>query len=205
MQSGGHGGGSGAHPCSMKTFVDDLRPLADSAGIIVEKPNDRSGGAGGLLEKIASTARVGSIEFAMLRSKEIEKMSHVQVASKSLYEMNRMEPQPYGCLDRRMGISSKNRVCLTCFKQLSDCIGHFGHVDLELPVFHIGYIKETIRVLQMICKCCSRVLLPPVARARFLKVMNRLEDRKARSAQENVRRHARAQMRAGTSVAATPL
>ena len=177
---------SGSH-LIMKQFVDDLRPLADSAGIIPDqRPNDRNGGAGGLLEKIASTSRVGSIEFSMLRAKEIEKLSHVQVVSKNLYEMNRMEPQPYGCLDRRMGISSKNRVCLTCFKQLADCIGHFGHVDLELPIFHIGYIKEVIRILQMICKKCSRVLLPPLARAKFLKIMNRLEDRKARAAQENV-------------------
>jgi hypothetical protein len=132
------------HPCSMKGYVDDLRPLADSMGIsgnpaaLAAASNERNAGAGGLLDKIASTARVGSIEFSMVRTHEVNKLSHVQVVSKNLYELNRAEPQPYGCLDRRMGISSKKAVCLTCFKQLADCIGHFGHIDLELPVFHMS-------------------------------------------------------------------
>jgi hypothetical protein len=157
-------------------------------GALAEKAaNDRNAGAGGLLDKIASTSRVGAIEFSMLRAHEINKLSHVQVVSRSLYELNRAEPQPYGCLDRRMGISSKKAVCLTCFKQLADCIGHFGHIDLELPLFHIGYIKETQRVLQMICKTCSRVLLPPADRKRYLAIMNRVEDRKFRAGIANVR------------------
>ena len=73
----------------------------------------------------------------------------------------------------------------SCFKQLADCIGHFGHIDLELPVFHIGYIKQVQRVLQMICKTCSRVLLPNLERKRYLALMNRVEDRKYRASLEN--------------------
>ena len=44
--------------------------------------------------------------------------------------------------------------------KLQDCPGHFGHIKLELPVFHIGYQKALVAVLQCICKTCSRVLLP---------------------------------------------
>jgi DNA-directed RNA polymerase III subunit RPC1 len=167
--------------------VDDLRPLADSMGLNAMAPqNDRNAGAGGVLDKVASTARVGAIEFSMLRGHEINKLSQVHVVSKSLYELNRAEPQPWGCLDRRMGISTKKAVCLTCFKQLADCIGHFGHIDLELPVFHIGYIKEVQRVLQATCKTCSRVLLAPLERKHYLQLMNRVEDRKYRAAIANV-------------------
>ena len=32
------------------------------------------------------------------------------------------------------------------------CEGHFGHIELELPVFHIGYFKATVTILQRICK-----------------------------------------------------
>lgn len=35
---------------------------------------------------------------------------------------------------------------------MQDCVGHFGYIDLELPVFHVGYFRTTIQVLQMICK-----------------------------------------------------
>ena len=39
------------------------------------------------------------------------------------------------------------------------CEGHFGHIELELPVFHIGYFKATVTILQRICKVyrCLRV------------------------------------------------
>ena len=33
-----------------------------------------------------------------------------------------------------------------------DCVGHFGHIDLEVPVFHIGFFRLTIKLLQCICK-----------------------------------------------------
>jgi len=172
----------------MKTFVDDLRPLADSMGMSLGGTGaggGRDSGAGGVLDKVASTSRVGGIEFSMLRAQEVLALSHVNVVSKNMYELNRLEPQPHGCLDRRLGISTKKAICLTCFKQLQDCIGHFGHIELELPVFHIGYIKEVLRVLQMICKTCSRVLLPPLERKRFVNILNRVEDRKARANIEN--------------------
>jgi hypothetical protein len=35
-----------------------------------------------------------------------------------------------------------------------------AYIKLELPVFHIGYFKNTVQVLQCICKSCSRVLMP---------------------------------------------
>lgn len=50
------------------------------------------------------------------------------------------------------GISNKDKTCDTCGKTLVDCVGHFGYLDLELPVFHTGYFKSTIAILQQICK-----------------------------------------------------
>ena len=37
-----------------------------------------------------------------------------------------------------------------------------GDITLSLPVFHIGFFKHTIAILQAICKTCSAVLLNPV-------------------------------------------
>ena len=45
-------------------------------------------------------------------------------------------------------------------QKLSDCAGHFGYVQLEMPVFHAGYFKHTLAILQCICKRCGKVLLP---------------------------------------------
>ena len=57
----------------------------------------------------------------------------------------------------------------TSSKKLSDCAGHFGFIQLELPVFHVGYFRHTIVILQCICKKCSRVLLPIEERVGFMK------------------------------------
>jgi DNA-directed RNA polymerase III subunit RPC1 len=91
----------------------------------------------------------------------------------------------YGCIDPRLGkytlyiyiykyilgISDKMTNCQTCKKKLTDCAGHFGYIQLELPVFHAGYFKHTLTIMQCICKKCSRVLVPPANRAKMLKSM----------------------------------
>ena len=56
-------------------------------------------------------------------------------------------------------MSVKDAICGTCRKGLNECVGHFGYIDLELPVFHVGYFKAVITILQTICKSCSHVLL----------------------------------------------
>ena len=59
--------------------------------------------------------------------------------------------------------------CKTCGEQYDACNGHFGYIKLALPLFHVGYFKLTITILQIICKDCSRILLPDDARGSFLK------------------------------------
>ncbi|KAI8613763.1 hypothetical protein BC830DRAFT_1130691 [Chytriomyces sp. MP71] len=72
-----------------------------------------------------------------------------------------------------MGIADKIEKCETCGLGLQDCVGHFGVVRLALPVFHIGYFKLMITVLQNICKTCARVLLEEVPRRTLLRRIRR--------------------------------
>lgn len=44
-----------------------------------------------------------------------------------------------------------------------------GYIKLELPVFHIGYLKAVHAILQCICKTCSHVLLEVEERRKYLK------------------------------------
>ena len=106
----------------------------------------------------------------------------MHVVSKTLYSQdNSRKPVPYGVLDHRMvstkssmflflmalrldcqslslpfplpqGTSQKDANCDMCGKSLADCIGHYGYIDLELPVFHVGYFRNIIVILQNICK-----------------------------------------------------
>jgi len=106
--------------------------------------------------------RISHVCFGMQSAEEVEKAAHIQVVGKNLYNQDaERTPIPYGALDNRMGTSQKAHNCKTCGKGLADCVGHFGYVDLELPVYHVGYFRSIIQVLQTICKTCARVMLKP--------------------------------------------
>nr|XP_027207425.1 LOW QUALITY PROTEIN: DNA-directed RNA polymerase III subunit RPC1-like [Penaeus vannamei] len=103
------------------------------------------------------------IQFGVLSAQDMQQCSHAHIVSSELYNpnANAREPASHGVLDRRMGTSQKDVTCETCGKNLSDCIGHYGYLDLARPVFHVGYFKNTIHILQNICKFCAHVLLKP--------------------------------------------
>lgn len=57
-----------------------------------------------------------------------------------------------------MGTVDKNLNCETCKSSFSDCPGHFGHIELVKPVYHVGFIEECRKILRCICINCSKLL-----------------------------------------------
>ncbi|XP_077310097.1 DNA-directed RNA polymerase III subunit RPC1 isoform X1 [Lithobates pipiens] len=113
--------------------------------------------------------KISHICFGVKSAEQMRQQAHIQVVSKSLYSQdNSRTPLSYGVLDHRMGTSEKDRPCQTCGKNLADCLGHYGYLDLELPCFHVGYFKAVIGILQMICKTCSHIMLTTEERKQFL-------------------------------------
>ena len=55
--------------------------------------------------------------------------------------------------------------CMTCAGTMTECPGHFGHVELSKPVFHIGFLTKTIKILRCVCFYCSKMLIDPVGLA----------------------------------------
>ncbi|XP_075697917.1 DNA-directed RNA polymerase III subunit RPC1 isoform X1 [Rhinoderma darwinii] len=118
--------------------------------------------------------KISHICFGVKSAEQMRQQAHIQVVSKSLYSQdNSRTPLPFGVLDHRMGTSEKDRPCLTCGKNLADCLGHYGYLDLELPCFHVGYFKAVIGILQMICKTCSHIMLSTEERKQFLDFLKR--------------------------------
>ena len=119
--------------------------------------------------------KIANIQFGTFSAAEVARLSEFEVTSDKGYEASQSSskrvPVVGGVLDRRLGISDKQSTCDTCGSRLQDCPGHYGHIRLVLPVFHIGYLKPLIAVLQCICKTCSRVLVPPAERARIARQM----------------------------------
>jgi DNA-directed RNA polymerase II subunit RPB1 len=63
-------------------------------------------------------------------------MSVVKVQYPETFENGR--PKMEGLLDPRMGTVDRNQRCLTCNENMNDCPGHFGHIELERPMYIIG-------------------------------------------------------------------
>eukprot|EP00898_Chlorokybus_atmophyticus_P005611 jgi/Chlat1/6050/Chrsp4S06335 len=110
--------------------------------------------------EVVAPRKIKSVHFGVLAPHEITRVSELQVFERNLYQMPERKPLPYGILDSRLGTSDKKGECATCKGKLQDCVGHFGHLKLELPVFHIGYFKNVN---------CSRLLVPEEERQQFLK------------------------------------
>lgn len=40
---------------------------------------------------------------------------------------------------------------------MTDCPGHFGHIELAKPVFHPGFLVKIKKVLESVCCACGKV------------------------------------------------
>lgn len=118
--------------------------------------------------------RILGIEFSALLAAEIVAQSEVEVTTRDLFDLERgRAAKSSGALDPHMGVLLKLALCETCGGLLATCHGHFGHVRLALPVFHVGFFKQIIQVLQMICKTCGAILLDDVLREQYLLELRR--------------------------------
>ncbi|KAG5468533.1 hypothetical protein CUR178_01365 [Leishmania enriettii] len=96
---------------------------------------------------------VTSIKYGLLSDDAIHRLSVLPCHRVIGTEKN------FGVNDSRLGPSDRLSVCTTCGQRSIECTGHAGHIDLEVPVFHLGYFSSVIRVCRTICKRCSNVLL----------------------------------------------
>jgi DNA-directed RNA polymerase subunit A' len=102
--------------------------------------------------------RIKSIKFALLSPDEIRRMSGSKIITADTYDDDGF-PIDMGLMDSHLGVIEPGLRCKTCGGRVDDCPGHFGHIDLAMPVIHVGYIKEIKKLLQATCKSCGRLLL----------------------------------------------
>ena len=102
---------------------------------------------------------IDKIKFKLLSDKEINKMAVVEIYNKNIHDSENRKPLAHGPLDLRLGLSTSENVCGTCKENLQECPGHWGKIKLALPCFHIALLKETISLLNCICKKCSAILI----------------------------------------------
>ena len=102
--------------------------------------------------------RIAQIRFGLMEPKEIRQMSAVEVKTADTYKDDG-HAYRQGLMDPHMGVIEPGLVCPTDNCKYDESPGHFGHIALELPVIHIGFVNLIKTALKATCSKCSRVLL----------------------------------------------
>ena len=121
------------------------------------------------------TKRISSIKFAHLSPDEIRKMSATKIITADTYDDDGF-PIDMGLMDPHLGVIEPGLRCKTCGKKVDECPGHFGHIDLAMPVIHVGYVKEIKKLLQSTCRSCGRLLLTREQAEEYRKQRDRMEE-----------------------------
>ncbi len=68
------------------------------------------------------------------------------------------KPVHGGVNDIRMGTTSKNYKCGTCFQTKSTCVGHNGFLELNYPVQNPLFRNHIVKWLKIICHNCGKLI-----------------------------------------------
>lgn len=110
-----------------------------------------------LLNDTRNVREVTGIQFGIMSPEIIKAGSVVHVTLPEAYDGE--NPIVDGVFDSRMGVSEFGRACDTCGFTVELCPGHFGHIELALPVFFHHFTDSVLNVLKSVCFRCSRILI----------------------------------------------
>ena len=102
--------------------------------------------------------RIASIKFGLMAPNEIRRLSAVEVKTADTYKDDG-HAFHQGLMDPQMGVIEPGIRCETCGNKHDECPSHFGHIQLELPVIHVGFTPLIKTTLKTTCNKCNRVLL----------------------------------------------
>ena len=102
---------------------------------------------------------IDAVRFGVLSPEEIRKHSVVEIQTSDTYDEDGASISG-GLMDGRLGTLEPRQRCRTCGNIAINCPGHYGHIELAVPVVHVEFAKHTYRLLSVTCRSCGRILLP---------------------------------------------
>ncbi|PWN50403.1 putative RPO21-DNA-directed RNA polymerase II, 215 kd subunit [Violaceomyces palustris] len=119
-----------------------------------------SGAGQSFAHSTAPTRPVREVQFGILSPEEIRAISVAKIEIAEIKDESG-KPRIGGLSDPRLGTMDRNFKCQTCGEGQHECPGHFGHIDLARPVFHVGYLGKVKKLLECICTHCGKVKSDP--------------------------------------------
>ena len=104
----------------------------------------------------SDTCKITGVQFGLLNPEKVRRQSVVAIISPVLY--TRQLPAAGGMNDLRMGTCDRRMHCATCRHDIIKCPGHYGHLDLAAPMYHVSMISVVLKMLRCVCVFCSHML-----------------------------------------------
>jgi DNA-directed RNA polymerase subunit A' len=102
---------------------------------------------------------VNEVHFGLFSPQDVRKLSVVEIQTPDTYDEDGA-PITAGLMDGRLGTLEPRQRCKTCGNTAIRCPGHFGHIELAVPIVHIEFTKIVYDLLRATCRNCGRILLP---------------------------------------------
>lgn len=121
--------------------------------------------------------KIGAIQFGLLSPERIRKMSATRIITPDTYDEDGF-PIEMGLMDPRLGVIEPGLRCKTCGQRVGKdgCPGHFGHIELAMPVIHVGFVKTILNILRSTCRGCGKFLFSDERKEELLKEYKRLKE-----------------------------
>ena len=103
------------------------------------------------------TENVDEVILGILNPEDIQNGSVCEVLTSETYENS--IPKTNGLFDLRMGTIEQGLNCETCFQDQRGCVGHFGHIKLVRPLYHMQFLTILLKIARCFCYSCSECLL----------------------------------------------
>lgn len=81
---------------------------------------------------------IQEIQFGLFSPEEIKSMSVCHIEYPETMDEARQAPRDKGLNDPKLGSIDRGVSCGSCGEEAADCPGHFGHIELATPVYHVG-------------------------------------------------------------------
>ncbi|GHV49454.1 hypothetical protein AGMMS49579_01150 [Spirochaetia bacterium] len=97
---------------------------------------------------------ISQIKLDILSTEDIRQMSVFKVTSSKISNNNLYNT----VYDPRSG-PVKDNLCETCNNNYINCPGHFGHIELNVPLFHPLFLSHIVNILKIFCPYCYNCLI----------------------------------------------
>ena len=114
---------------------------------------------------------ISQVNFSFYEPEDLKKLSIKQITNPQIFD-TLDHPSTNGLYDPCLGPHDTKGSCATCFLSFNECPGHFGHIDLTVPVYNPITFKLMYKLLQSKCHFCHHLRISdPVKHLFYAKLL----------------------------------